>query len=539
MKNFPKLLFLITVVLLAACKDDDKVTISPSKIKVKTLKVVTAVKNDAAAITKTDFFVAGDHLEFQYTTQTGASGTFTADMDEDAAWEAVSKELYYSDLYPQGKDPQLFQVEFGNKSLTTDQSSKSKFHAAQYLKGDAYVQPTTAYIMADSIVNQHIQVIVKIVKSSNWPESAEFESIMNKDALKIHTSGGDKITPLYDKSQSGRVVYSAVVPVGMVPASGNALFTINGLSASSYQLIAGAAPEANQTLVVTAIFDNTALSTITAITKDVWDTAEGTLYGYPLIEEIATKEDLAAFALTVSSYADYTDKSVRLMNDLDLEGEYVMPIGTFAEPFNGTFLGENHTLKNLYIKSDEPYTGLFAAVGVNGTVKDLTVRDSRAESTGNYVGLLAGSNYGHIIDCRAVNGNSTGSSYVGGLVGYNDGAIVACLQEQVAVNTYRQEGAIAGGLAGYNYRKTIASRSIPHQVNAATRASKNHYGALIGENATVGVIDRCSWTYEGLPAVGYTLVEVANSTATEMNQAIADYNTGKQVGDARYCSFRW
>lgn len=541
MKNVLKSLFLVVVVLLAACKDDDdKVTISTSKIKVRTLKVVTAVNNNVAVITDSGFFLEGDVVDFQYTTQTGVPGSFTAEVDEDGAWDAISKELYYLDVYPDQKEPQSFMAEFGNKTLTTDQSTKSNFHAAHHLKGDAYIQASTANIYADSLVNQHIQVIVKIVKSSNWPESAEFESVMNKGSVVIHTSAGDNVLPLYDKSQSNRAVYSAVIPVGLIPVSGEPIFTLSGLPASTYTLLAGsAAPKANQTLLITAYYDNTDLSIVTAIIKNVWDSAEGVLYGYPLVDKIQTTEDLAAFAQSVSSFADYTGKVVELTTNLDLGGEYIDPIGTFSQPFTGTFKGGNRTIRNFYVKGENAYIGLFGSIGVDGTVRDLNIEDSKAESNSNYTAILAGSNYGHIINCLVKNGSATGANHVGGIVGYNDGTIVACRQDQVDVATYRNEKAVGGGISGYNYKNIIACYSNPKDVHIATRTSVNNYGALVGENATVGNIDRCMWEHENLPGVGYSFTDVTNSNLSAMNQAITDYNSGKQQSDNRYCTFRW
>lgn len=90
--------------------------------------------------------------------------------------------------------------------------------------------------------------------------------------------------------------------------------------------------------------------------------------------------------------------------------------------YSGTFDGQNHTISGLYFNSSETnYVGLFGYIGENGTVKNVSVEDSYFNGK-EYVGSIAGTNYGLI--SNVVNkGEVRGGSFVGGITGLNLGTI--------------------------------------------------------------------------------------------------------------------
>lgn len=539
MKNNLKYFFLLVISLTfaTACSDDDKVTISTSKITLNKITVVKAVQDDEAVETTTSFFTEGDYVDFSYVHTGKQPVRFYAERGS-SSWEALSDTLYYKDIYPDGKEPESFTAEFGSKNLTTDQSTTAKFHEAHYLTGDAYVKSTNAYLLVDSMVNQHVQIIIKVIRSNNWPGSPSFESVMNGSALTIHTTGDDVITPLYDTSLKNTATYFAVLPVGTVPGAGQTLFTVNG-EPLTYRFIEGyTLPTAGQTLVVTARYNYGTPIEATAMTKDAWDTAEGSKYGYTGVSAISAIEDLEAFAITVSAGVDYTGKSVTLMKDLDLQGEEIAPIGTQDWPFNGTFNGGKHTISNFVIEQSVRNAGLFGSLGVDGTIKDLTMEKVWIETEASHAAIMAGSNYGYIVDCEVYGGTVIGGNYVGGIAGYNDGTIVGCQVSGTSISSIQQERAIAGGIAGFNYRNVTACNAAPKSVDVLTR-SDNKFGLLIGENSNAGVINKCSWEESSLPGVGYSVVMPGNSSTDAMNQAIKEYNSGKKEGEARYSNKVW
>ena len=153
---------------------------------------------------------------------------------------------------------------------------------------------------------------------------------------------------------------------------------------------------------------------------------------------ISNLAELIAFRESVNSGNNYAGKTVVLNANIDLSlaDEAWTPIGTSANPFNGCFDGQNHTISNLKISgnkdrgpSETNYVGLFGYMqgGNKAAIKNLTINN--AEVIGClYVGVLLGRSYtGGIIENCHVTGNVKVDSYAyaGGIVGrheYSKGA---------------------------------------------------------------------------------------------------------------------
>ena len=103
------------------------------------------------------------------------------------------------------------------------------------------------------------------------------------------------------------------------------------------------------------------------------------------------------------------------------EKEWI-PIGTYDNPYTGTF-GNGKTLSNINIStSSGDYIGLFGCIGDNGTVKNLNVRRIEITSkNNNYIGVIAGGNKGTIAGCTIAEATITSATYnyIGGVVGWN------------------------------------------------------------------------------------------------------------------------
>ena len=171
--------------------------------------------------------------------------------------------------------------------------------------------------------------------------------------------------------------------------------------------------------------------------------------------KISTVQELVAFAQSVNAGETYQGKVVRLKNDLDLSKTCYKvdgtvendiswePIGNTTVAFAGIFEGENHTIENLYINTDNNYQGLFGNnVGIiqnlkvhgnvkstsgrtailcgesSGTIKNVTTLPESVvtalQNSGGICGVLAG----RIAQCG---NNATvygGSQFIGGIVGY-------------------------------------------------------------------------------------------------------------------------
>ena len=109
---------------------------------------------------------------------------------------------------------------------------------------------------------------------------------------------------------------------------------------------------------------------------------------------------------------------VYLENNLDIgarhdgktlkSGEKWTPIKNFM----GTFEGNNHSIRGIYVNEDTDYVGIF---GQTGTIKNLTIKNSCIIGQ-NYVGGIAGLPY-NLENCHNEGGMVTGFSSVGGIGG--------------------------------------------------------------------------------------------------------------------------
>ena len=127
--------------------------------------------------------------------------------------------------------------------------------------------------------------------------------------------------------------------------------------------------------------------------------------------------------------ADFSEKTVILTADIDLESREWTPIGIGTGCFCGIFDGNFHTISNLSITAVQNMAGLFgytnnviANLKVTGRI---TVSDSSAcpdGEDGECAGGIAAACNGTIINCRgdfaiSVAGTNSNGTYVGGLTG--------------------------------------------------------------------------------------------------------------------------
>ena len=210
-----------------------------------------------------------------------------------------------------------------------------------------------------------------------------------------------------------------------------------------------------------------------------------------IITTIRDVADLQALATSVNAGESYSDVTVTLCGDLDLNDIDWQPIGTTAHPFTGTFDGQGHTLTNLSADGTSDLTaGLFGVVGVKGVVKDVHIGSgtivigTNSDTYDSFLGGIAGRNYGTIVGCSnaaLVTGYSYVHARIGGIVGTNEsgGSIENCYNLGT-VYTSRLDVFI-GGLVGYNSGAVKNSwMSCKVVTNGSTEKSYPLYGSNSG-----------------------------------------------------------
>lgn len=216
---------------------------------------------------------------------------------------------------------------------------------------------------------------------------------------------------------------------------------------------------------------------------------------------IYTAAGLRWVADVVNTTTPYTqtffdDKTVYLMNDIDLNNEEWIPIGddrSQRTEFHGVFDGQGYTVKNVKItkktdRDDENKSsyGLFG--NLKGTVKNLTVENVSISGAPKFIGALVGRiNDGLIENCHVKNSTVTCNNWtIGGLVGQlNNGKISGCSVEGTTVTGYGAVAAIAG-IALNKGERTIENCSVKNCTIAQNGYFGGNYDKMFG--AIVGAL---------------------------------------------------
>lgn len=284
--------------------------------------------------------------------------------------------------------------------------------------------------------------------------------------------------------------------------------------------------------------------TVSATLIDHWgigDGADGS-EAHPYI--ISTTAGLDLLASHVNSGRSYDGKYFELGADIvythkaaneegaDTENNYTA-IGTYVEreentydprEFWGHFDGKGHTISGIRIYKDgntdaDSNQGLFGRVGNSGTVRNVTVSDTRIIA--NYhVGGIVGFNVGTVENCHAT-ATVTILPYLdntvnhGGVVGYNnEGTVKGCTSAATVDNNYKSNCSEFGGVVGCNFTKSLIENSL---AIGATVNCESNCGAITGRN--LGTISHNY--YAGCTANGKTAsIGTSNGDKTENDGAV-------------------
>lgn len=155
--------------------------------------------------------------------------------------------------------------------------------------------------------------------------------------------------------------------------------------------------------------------------------------------------------------------------------------------FSGTFDGDNHTISGIRIYKGGNYDadsrqGLFGCVGASGTVKNVTLSDTRIAGY-NAVGTISGQNNGDVINCHAAATvvisavASRPANYHGGIVGNNNGGTIRCTSA-ARLTSNKQSSWYYGAIAGQNAGSVINCLA----VGAGIPSMEKYYGVIVGYN---------------------------------------------------------
>lgn len=236
--------------------------------------------------------------------------------------------------------------------------------------------------------------------------------------------------------------------------------------------------------------------------------------------EITTVEELKAMDL---------NKSYILMNNLDLQAEEWIPLGTYNQPFRGNFDGNGYEIANLTITQEYIYSGLFGYV--EGNISNLMLVDFTISYTTDkitFVGGLAGNSSGDVTDV-SLNGditvtNNDSNTYAGLLLGQSSensyaGNISNFLPNNITGNQAQgnltivsERIAFVGGLIGKSFNSKVSDNFVQSTIDVTSIEDMVNVGGLIGHN------------YGGITA-GYEIERKAKDITVSNNIAFSQITT--------------
>ncbi len=248
--------------------------------------------------------------------------------------------------------------------------------------------------------------------------------------------------------------------------------------------------------------------------------------------QIATADQLIAFAQGVNVDENYSRKYIKLTKDIILDKEWIPAGSQNHYPFSGHLDGNMKTIKNLTIGSADfaanyIYSGLFTYIE-KGVVENLT------------------------LDNIFINVANTGSDriYAGGIASFMDQApgngYIDNVNVAGEIKIKSNSGAnYSGALLGQTIGGTVTNSSSNIKINASSDASWVYSGALLGMMSRGGVfnsfaegsinadgslnkvsIGGITSFHSGVSYNNYTDVELISSSSTNDIGGLAGRNTG-------------
>ena len=252
--------------------------------------------------------------------------------------------------------------------------------------------------------------------------------------------------------------------------------------------------------------------------NEAWDgSTTSEVQGSDNTYTITTAAELAWVAQQVNKESGnntFSGKTVKLANDIDLNGKDWIPIGSSStNTFAGTFDGNGYVISNMKVasaieESNDAYAGLFGNVSSNNSyIQNLAVKGEINITTEKTLkaGGIAGSTTGYIDNCYTdvkitVNNTSTSTSscHIGGIVGFATTQIpVVCNCYSLGDVTFTGVSSYVGGIAGQG--------NLQYCYTTGAVTVKNTRTCYVGGLSGNGKINNCIALNKSITGTGETL----------------------------------
>lgn len=258
--------------------------------------------------------------------------------------------------------------------------------------------------------------------------------------------------------------------------------------------------------------------------------SEPTLSGDTFL--ITSPEELAWISYKVKTGSLFVNKTVKLVNNIDLSAHQWTPIGGLDENnnsstsrvFQGTFDGNGHTVNGLKIGTESNYAtyeycGLFGYTSI-GNINNITLNNIEIYNNGTRCGGAIGYSSDVSIDNLRIYGNITGTGILGGIVGEIYGSILNCLSDVQILST---DSDYSGGIVGKSYYPY----TIENCVSFGENKSSDCGGGMAGY--TNAIFKNCYSNVTVSPLSGSVFAYYFNNMYSECyynsDKGIATYNS--------------
>jgi len=511
------LALLCLFIFLCSCQEDKDELYEQTPLSLGTISIGAVTRATQAG----DYFLQDDKTTVTATAKEIEGKEYTASFSyrsNPGNWVSSGTPLYLEDVYSGGQITHLFEVFFGSEELVADQSTAKGFHFADYLTGEAELNPTQRKLTAESLSHQHVLVQAVISPGDYWgedDESIQEAFLTHMKTTKAIFNAGDGVTAFhsYDEDE-GEYMFSVVLPVDQVPASGEKLFTLTLTDEReldcTYTIEEGDLA-AGKVLRVTASYDAMSLLSFASATFTLWTDAVD-------LPELGGAEkaldSFLAWAARCNKATSTNKENYTLTANIDLTGIDWVPIGK-NRAYGGIFDGGGYTISGIHVDVTG-YAGLFGRTS-SATIKNLHIKSSSIKGTGK-VGSILGEDvmFSKIIDCTSTDVEVSGTFPVGGIIGTGQGTTITnCIVTKGLVSGIDRIGGIAGladmmgitgcqfisgnvtggnyigGIVGYNVETMNSYPSIVQNClvqQATISGSTNTAGGITGQNAKSAIL---------------------------------------------------
>lgn len=165
------------------------------------------------------------------------------------------------------------------------------------------------------------------------------------------------------------------------------------------------------------------------------------------------------WGLSYLSQKQSIDGTITLGSDIDLNPGWTAsenvttpevvwkPVGTVKYPFLGTFNGNGHTIRGMYIEESQQYIGFFGHTKIGSEITDFRIENSYVYNlTSHYTGSVVGKLCGNLSKVYSNAIVKSEQSRLGGLVAYVEP--ISATDEQIQITDCWYDGKIIGSSRG-------------------------------------------------------------------------------------------